>query len=102
MLEFLVMIHSNLQYLSLRCTICNLVKVFYYFFFIFFLSALSRRKTPVKVQPKTYPIMFYDPPVLPKDNSLIGIPVYVNFDAIIYVQEVKSGQSKKIWNVLYM
>nr|XP_022292973.1 RING finger protein 17-like isoform X3 [Crassostrea virginica] len=53
-------------------------------------GALSRRKTPVKVQPKTYPIMFYDPPVLPKDNSLIGIPVYVNFDAIIYVQEVKS------------
>lgn len=81
-------------YLSLRCTICNLVNEMGQK--SFFLSALSRRKTPVKVQPKTYPIMFYDPPVLPKDNSLIGIPVYVNFDAIIYVQEVKSGQRKKI------
>lgn len=56
-----------------------------------FFRALSRKKTPVKVQPKTYPIMFFDPPILPEDNSFIGIPVYVNFDAIIYVQELRGG-----------
>eukprot|EP00105_Crassostrea_gigas_P034958 XP_019919106.1 PREDICTED: RING finger protein 17 isoform X8 [Crassostrea gigas] len=58
-------------------------------------GALSRKKTPVKVQPKTYPIMFFDPPTLPEDNSFIGIPVYVNFDAVIYVQELRGGQNVK-------
>lgn len=35
--------------------------------------------------------MFFDPPILPEDNSFIGIPVYVDFDAIIYVQELRGG-----------
>ncbi|XP_061195891.1 RING finger protein 17-like isoform X2 [Saccostrea echinata] len=58
-------------------------------------GALSRKKTPVKVQPKTYPIMFYDSPILPEDSSFIGIPVYVNFDAVIFVQEVRQDEEFK-------
>lgn len=40
--------------------------------------------------------MFFDPPTLPEDNSFIGIPVYVNFDAVIYVQELRGGNFKII------
>ncbi|XP_056016210.1 RING finger protein 17-like isoform X2 [Ostrea edulis] len=58
-------------------------------------GALSGKKTPVKVQLKTYPIKFYDPPIPPNDNSFIGIPVYVDFSAIVYLQEVQQDEEFK-------
>lgn len=90
-LQFCLLFHIQYTKLIFNSSPMGKVNIIIVIHLQLFFRALSRKKTPVKVQPKTYPIMFFDPPILPEDNSFIGIPVYVNFDAIIYVQELRGG-----------
>jgi hypothetical protein len=56
---------------------------------------LCRRKKKIIVDEeepkpkKIYPVLHWKPVVMPTASSFLGLPVYVDFEGVIWVQEVK-------------